>query len=144
LLLDAADTGPIPDVEPIADHEQLYRRIPLGWYQPGKTKIIPHRAFRPRPDDHDGISVNRAKLVTIDAAAIMPHSGKKAHLCRVNVEDVHQLGMTVIPKPLSGNLAHAVIPEMNSRDLNDPPKQHRIEEWAIALRNKAVLVYEAG
>jgi hypothetical protein len=136
-------------VEPVAGEERLYRRIPPGWYHPGKTKKIPQRAFMPRPwesevkpGDRDGLSINRACLTTVDVAATMPHSGKKCHLCEFGVEHVHRLNLTVAPKPQPGDRSHAVIPELNSVDRRDKGKEAQMEEWAIGLRDSATLIFE--
>jgi hypothetical protein len=138
-------------VRPIEDNERLYRRVLPGWYQPGKTKKIPQRAFMPRPwkseedqGDKDGLSVNRASMVEIDRAATMPHNGKKAHLAEFGVEDVKGLNLTVEPKPLRDDPSHAVIPELNSLDRRAPAHEASMEEWAMALRDCATLVYEAS
>lgn len=140
-----------PDhAKPVGDDERLYRRILPGWYQPGKTKKIPQKAFMPRVwkseerrGDFDGISIDRAALTTIDAASTMPNSGKKAHLCEFGAKDVRRLNLTVQPKPLPSNPAHSVIPELNSLDHRDAAKERIMEEQAIALRDIAILVYEA-
>jgi hypothetical protein len=135
----------------VGEQERLYRRIPQAWYQPGKTKKIPQKAFMPRPwvsedkpGDFDGLSVDRAALTNIDTAATMPQSGKKVHLCEFGMKDVLRLKLTVKSKPwLPNNPAHSVIPELNSLDLRDPAKEVIMQEQAIALRDSAVLVYEA-
>lgn len=137
---------------PITEDERLYRRIlPGGWYKNGLIKPIPQRYFMPRewrspdrPGDPDGLSVDRALLVqSLEHAATRPDNNKKAHLAEFGVTDVYLLALSVIPKPLQDNVAHAVIPELNSIDRRDPVKAMQMEEWAIALRDKARIVYEA-
>ena len=114
-----------------------------------KNQANSSKIFTPRPlgelgrDDRDGLSLSRASLTTIDVVATKPGSNKKYHVCRLEVADVMQLGLTVVPMPLPENPAHAVIPELNSCDLKDSVKQTKIQEWALALRDKAVLIYEA-
>ncbi|MBI1374286.1 MAG: hypothetical protein GC159_16340 [Phycisphaera sp.] len=138
-------------VPPVGDDERLYRRVPSEWYNPRKgTKPIPQRAFMPRPwvsedkpGDMTGLSVSRADLTTVDHAATMPHNGKKAHLAEFGVSDVVELQLTVKTDPLADDLGHSLIPELNSLDRRDPDKEARMEEWAIALRDSATIVYEA-
>jgi len=152
-----SSTSPNPATEntnanefvPIDANGRLYRRILPGWYFPGKTKKIPQKAFMPRPweseekpGDKDGISVDRVELTTMELASIMPHSGKKAHVCEFGVCDILRRGLTVVAKPIDGNPAHAVIPEMNSLDCRNIEKEKAILEHAIALRDCAVMVYE--
>jgi hypothetical protein len=137
-------------VPPIGIGETLYHRVPPAWYQPGKTKRIPQRAFMPRPwqsedkpGDVDGLSVNRASFISVEDAAVQPHNKKKAHLVQFNVADVYKLRLTVAPKPTSTDPSHAVIPELNSLDMRDPAKKAKMDEWAITLRDGATLIFEA-
>jgi hypothetical protein len=98
-----------------------------------------------QPGDPDGLSVDRAILVTsLESAATRTDNQKKLHLAEFAVADLHELGLTVTPRPLPSNAAHAVIPELNSLDRRDPIKEKQMDEWAIALRNKAHIVYEAS
>ncbi|MBV8781242.1 MAG: hypothetical protein JO353_07580 [Phycisphaerae bacterium] len=135
-------------VPPVTAGEKLYRRLLLGaWFKPGRPSPIPQRFFMPRPwvsedrrGDYDGISVNRAALIDLETAARRPDNGEKAHVAEFAVSDAVDLGMTVQPQPLATDRSHAVIPELNSIDLRDVQKAVKIDEWAIALRNKATLI----
>ena len=120
----------------------IARILPSIWYKPGKPITIPQKAFMPRPwvsaekrGDHDGISVDRAALTTISAAATRPDNGNKAHLCEFGVKDVRRLRLTVEPKQLLNSPAHSVIPELNSIDRRNQVKELWMEEQAIALRD---------
>ena len=141
-----------PDqVPPVQNDERLYRRLLIGgWYKSGRPRPIPQKFFMPRAwvseerrGDYDGLSVNRAMLTDIETAATRPDTGQKVHLAEFGVSDVQQVGLTVVPKPLVNDRSHAVIPELNSNDRRDLKKEARMEEWAIALRDRAILVYEA-
>lgn len=138
------------DVPPIDAGERLYRRLLLGWYKHGKPDPIPQKAFMPRPwvsedrpGDYDGLSVNRACLTNIETAATRPDNGQKVNLVEFGVADLHEFGLSIVPKPLKADKSHAVIPELNSLDHREPAKLAIMEERAFALRKRAVLVFAA-
>ncbi|HVV73323.1 MAG TPA: hypothetical protein VHI52_17760 [Verrucomicrobiae bacterium] len=146
---DGAGDGPRAG-EAVGVEESLYRRLPVAWYRPGTDRKIPQRLFMPRvwesdekPGDCDGVSVDRKGLTTVEAAAVVPHSGKRAHVCELGVGHVVARGLKVGAKPERTNPAHAVIPELNSVDRRDPVKERVMNEHAIFLRDRAVLVFDA-
>ncbi len=106
-----------------------------------------------RPGDTDGLSVDLASLTDVETAATRPDNGKKAILLaievskvyRIEVSKVHREWLTVKPAPvlppLPPNPAHAVIPELNSIDGQDPEYEIRMQEWAIKLRDGSRIVY---
>jgi hypothetical protein len=146
-----ADVGS-EEVPPLAANEDLYRRLLIGgWYKAGKPVPIPQKQFMPRawksddkPGDHDGLSVNRALLITAEKAAVRPDTGEKVPLAGFTVADVVHVGLTVIATPTRADRSHATIPELNSLDRRDPNKEMQMETWALALRDRARLIHVPG
>jgi len=101
-------------LDPISDEEIVYRRIPATWY-PDQTRVINDQAFAPhKHNDHDGLSVSRAKFNDPEDATKRVASGKKFFLARLSVHDLKKIGLSVIPAPLDNDPGHAVIPEINA------------------------------
>jgi len=115
--------------DPLPDEEFVYRRIPWNHYNNPASSPYPRiDAFRPREDETEGISVDRANLTTIDRAR-RGRSPKPYHVARISVGELRsRFGLTVIPNPIPGNSAHALIPGM-SRDVYE---QNRPAFRAIA------------
>ena len=62
----------MPDgLEPIADDELLYRRIPVVHFEADTNKPS-YLAFGPRKEDVTGLSLSRAKYKTVQQAAWCP------------------------------------------------------------------------
>jgi len=128
----------------------LLRRILRGWFHPGKTKRIPQRAFKPRewvssdrPGDLDGLSVFRKKIASIEAAATRPDNGEKQHVAVFPAKIVFDLGLNINPKPDPAEAGEALILELKSSPPGTDHDLVQIEEWAIAIRDSASIIYEA-
>ena len=103
-----ADLG--DGIEPISDHEVLYRRIPLSenWYDP---QISPHpspKAFRPRPDDTTGLSIVRGRYTKVEDVAVNPR-GSLYYVAELRAGDLRQHGIEVVPAPREDDPGHAEI-----------------------------------
>jgi hypothetical protein len=79
--------------EPVAEDELLYRRIPVskGWYD---EKGLSPEAFYPRPDEESGISVSRAKYVSVEKAG-QGKSKKGYWVAVLRAGDLRQHGIRV-------------------------------------------------
>jgi hypothetical protein len=97
-------------VEPIADDELLYRRVPAMWYEP--TLGLSDNAFSPREDDITGLSVSRAKYKTEEEAA--RGFGKCYYLAVLRAGDLREMGIEVEPRPLPGDPGHSELPGLNA------------------------------
>ncbi len=136
------------EVPPISDDELVYRRLlRAGWYRNQEHPKIPLKFFMPRPwvtvekpGDVDGLSVNRASLISEFDASKRSDTGERLPMARFAVAEVYRIGLTVRPAPSLDDLSHAVIPELNSLDQRDSEKATQMEEWALALRNCSVLI----
>ncbi len=112
-LADGTDT--------IADDEILYRRIPasMDWYDPASDRSVAPDAFRPRKNEDTiakkGISLSRAKFVTLDEAA-RGRPGKRYFVAVLLASDLAQNGIEVVTTPEFGGPGHASIPALNYAD----------------------------
>lgn len=109
---------PEPDgTEPVADDEILYRRIPIsqGWYDESVEQPVSPEAFRPRAADEDGLSLCRAKYMTLEEAAHGP-SAKGYYVIELRAGDLRARGIEVSPTPDRGGPGHASIPLLNYAD----------------------------
>jgi len=99
--------------EPIADDEILYRRIPVsqGWYDPQKSPKPAPEAFRPSRSDTTGISLSRAKHVSLDQASKGP-SRQGYFVVKLRTGDLRAKGIEVVPDGLGGVPGHAEIKEL--------------------------------
>lgn len=100
--------------EPVADDELLYRRISAAsaWYSPEAG--LKASAFAPhKTEDTTGLSVNRAKYKTIEAAA-RGRAGKTYYVAVLRVGDLRQRGIEIVPRPHADDPGHAELPDLNS------------------------------
>jgi hypothetical protein len=110
-------------IEPIADDELLYRRVPasMPWYDVVTQELRPE-AFQPHKQrDVTGISLWRGKLKSMPEAA-KGQPGKSYYLALLRAGDVRRAGMIVAPRPdLPGGYdpAHAELPELNASNYKD-------------------------
>jgi rhodanese-related sulfurtransferase len=96
--------------DPISDDEILYRRIPLskGWINESRVSM---NAFKPRPDDDSGISVYRARFLSVEAAA-QGLSKQGYYVVAMRAGDLRAAGIDIVPKPLDAIPGHAEIPSL--------------------------------
>ena len=85
--------------EPIADGEELYRRIPISnnWYDPATDSRPSPKAFRPHRADETGLSVFRAKYNTPDQVA-ENERGSRYYIAVLRAGDLRANGLEVVPK----------------------------------------------
>ena len=110
------------DPEEIDDDELLYRKVSVssGWYD-NRTHELKPEAFKPRADDDNGISFDRAKsdlhpeFRTIEAAARGP-SSKGYYVAVFRVGDLRAHEFSVIANPDEGNPGHALVAELKYGD----------------------------
>ena len=128
--------------EPIDDDELLYRRVPVstGWYSEGGLSL---EAFDPRPNEHTGISIYRAKYKTLEEAA--KGKGKKGYFVAIlRAGDLRQHGIDVVPRPNTPeghDPAHAELPGLTAenRDTNSALEQ-KLALSTLALEVKGPFV----
>jgi len=142
----AQNTDPVPpEFSAVAPEESLLRRVPPHWYPDPEMPQKPQwLAFKPTPADVDGLSVGRRRLVvSIEDYSFTPDHTKRRSVVQVRASHVYALRMTVKPKPLPKDAAHAIIPEMNVGDYKaDGAKKRAIKEWALRLAHQhAEMVY---
>ncbi len=103
----------LPNVDPIADDEILYRRIPAstGWYDASRTPPLEAEAFRPNQNDISGISLARQKYTSI-AQAARGRPGKSYVVAWLRAGDLRAAGIDVLPRPLPDDPGHAEIPTL--------------------------------
>jgi hypothetical protein len=80
------------------------------------ARPVQRDAFRPNPNDTTGLSVFRADFVQPPdtLANLDPAKAKTYYVVRLAVRDLRQLGLTVVPEPVSGGPpGHAVIPDLS-------------------------------
>jgi hypothetical protein len=114
---------------PIDPDEFLLRRIPVqkGYYDPEKAPPVEAGAFRPNPNDIDGISIYRERLLSV--SALVAGTDKAASgftIARLVARDLLALGFTLEPKQEEGDLpGHVIVPEINVATYKDPDLQKR-------------------
>lgn len=135
-MMPTDDTSASPDSSIIGSEEELLRRVPPHWYpDPNHLNRPQWQAFKPTTADQDGLSVGRRRLVvSVEDFSYTPARDRRRSVAQIVVSQVRSLRLAVESKPLPGDGAHAVIPEMNFRDYDaDRAKKTRIKEWALRL-----------
>ena len=102
--------------DPVDESEFVYRRIHRTYYQAGLQIPIQRGAFCPNQKDATGLSVLRAAFVqpAETLAGVDPSKQNDYYVARLAVQDLHQLGLTVVPDPNpDGPPGHAIIPGLS-------------------------------
>lgn len=117
------------DVNPIAENEVLYRRIPEVWC--GTNQLV-LEAFLPTKSDTDGLSLARECVGAVGAAAT-GRQGKQFYVGELRPTDLPQ-GLSIIADANE----HAFIPEMNHAARQSDVKETReqLRQWAEILRQR--------
>lgn len=108
------------EYEPVSDDERLYRRVPVskGWID--EYGVRPD-AFEPRADDSTGLSVYRARFVSVEDAA-KGLSKRGYYVLEMRAGDLRAAGIDVVPMPHDDLPGHAEIPslayEVNESELS--------------------------
>lgn len=110
-------------IEPVADDELLYRRIPVstGWYS--EDRLSPE-AFDPRRDESTGISVYRAKYTSLKEAA-RGKSRQGYYVAVLRAGDLRERGIEIVPRPAPDEPGHAELPDLTCHNRREPETQER-------------------
>ena len=88
--------------------------------------------------------MSRERLTTHVKAARNPRTGQPQDLARIAVVALRSIDLSIRPDPRDGDLAHALIPELNSIDYRDTTGEKWIRERAVRLATGlAKIVYRA-
>ena len=125
--------------EPITPDEFVIRAIWTGFYNPQNPLPILATAFRPRPDETDGISVFRAACVAKPEDVLVVFAEDKRDkyaLALLPVAELLKLGLTVEPAKIEATPGHAVLPELNCTAVSsDKAKWREIQNKLAELAN---------
>lgn len=104
------------EYQPVDPSEHIFRRLHRTYYQAGLPIAVQFTAFRPTANDATGLSVFRAGFLgpADTLANVEPGKRNDYYIARIAVQDLLQLGLTVVPEPApTGPPGHAVIPELS-------------------------------
>lgn len=112
------------EYDPVSDDEALYRRVPVskGWID--EHGVWPD-AFEPRVDDHTGLSVYRARFVSLEDAA-KGQSKWGYFVLELRAGDLRSMGIDVVAMPNDDLPGHAEIPSLAYQaQASDRSMEHR-------------------
>ena len=128
---------------PITSDELVIRLIWSDFYRPDLTEVIRERAFKPREEETDGISVFRSECLSDprDALAVMsPEKQAKYALALLPVAEILALGLTVQPAMIHRVPGHAAIPELTITALtNDSVKCKDLQRQLATIASRNVI-----
>jgi hypothetical protein len=104
------------EASPITPDEWMLRLIWIDFYKPELAISIRDRAFTPRANESEGISMFRLACVNSPEdvlAVIAPEKREKYILASLSVAEIIGLGLTVQPSKITGVAGHIVIPELS-------------------------------
>ena len=102
------------EYEPVADDEMLYRRVPVSKSWIDEYGVRPD-AFEPRADDDTGLSVYRAKFISLEDAA-RGLSKRGYYVLAMRAGNLRAAGIEVVPMPLDDLPGHAELPSLAFKD----------------------------
>lgn len=97
--------------EPIEDDEDLYRRIPLQYFDPRQGREPSPHAFHPGKHDETGISLFRARYISPEEVA-QNDRGKQYYVAVLRAGQLRANGLDVVPRPDEHKAGHAEIPSL--------------------------------
>ena len=106
----------IGEHDPVAPDEVVVRLVWTDYYSAGVVPPVLSRAFLPRADETDGISVFRAACLAdpADALGVIAEAKRdKYAIALLPVPGLLALVLTVRPAPIAAVPGHAVLPELN-------------------------------
>jgi hypothetical protein len=123
--------------EPIADDEELYRRIPVStnWYDPDTDAPPSPRAFRPHEDrDGTGLSLYRGKFCTPREVA-QNDRGKQYYIAVLRAGDLRAHGIEITPAPIPPDkLGHAELPGLRADNRRDTEETQMLLAERLSVR----------
>ena len=127
------------EIDEIADDEYLYRRVPLNpdYFTPGLGVPPSPLVFKPYPRDTNGLSLDRAKDVTLKQSAASPSGSQKKYLvARVRAGDLRKEGMIVELDP--DKPGHVLIPNLDYAHR----RGKREDEWQVKMATELCEVFD--
>jgi len=121
--------------EPIAKDEFVLRLIWRDFFIDGVPPKISERAFRPRPDETNGISVFRESCLSDPSEVlnvIAETKREKYGIVRLPVSELLAMGLSVESSKIESLSGHAVVPELNIVALHIDAKQSQKLQNALA------------
>lgn len=131
--------------EPIQDDEFVYRRIHRHFYDASIPTCIRREAFRPSQNDDTGLSVFRAAFVQLAGTLANIDASKQNdyYVVKIAVQDLHRLGLTVVPEPdPNGPPGHAVIPELSWQAYQADKQRWKPVQLELAKLASAAIVHQ--
>ena len=129
--------------EPIAADEMLVRLVWGQYFERKMPCAVKERAFFPKENETDGISVFRAACLANPEEALAVIAPAKRDLYGIvllSVADVLNLGLSVQPAPIAELPGHAVLPELNIIAANsDRQGTSNIQQALAKLANRNVI-----
>jgi len=132
----------VADAHGIDGSEFVYRKVSVnsGWYDPISDELKPD-AFKPRSDDGDGISFDRAKsnanpeFRTVEAAAQGP-SSNGYYIAVFRAENLVTNGFLLVPDPSEDNLnpGHSLVTDLTYDNRTDVESQNKMVLLAHKLK----------
>jgi hypothetical protein len=100
------------ETDPVADDEQVYRRIHIQYFRSDSAISVQRGAFHPTEADDTGISIYRASFVS-PGELIPADKATLYYVARLPVRELRNLGLSVVAEPMpDGPPGHALIPEL--------------------------------
>jgi hypothetical protein len=128
---------PLPaEYEPVADDEILYRRVPVSKDWIDEHGVWPD-AFVPRPDDDTGLSVYRARFLSLEDAA-KGLSKRGYYVLAMRAGDLRAEQIDVVPAPRDDLPGHAEIPSLAYQD---PESEDALQEREILADRLVVAIH---
>ena len=130
------------ETEPVTPDEFVIRLIWHFNYTVGMPLPISYKAFAPKKDEIDGISVFRAACIAdpVDVLAVIDPDKRNLYcVALLNVGDIENLGLSVQSAPIDRISGHAVLPELNIVSRKADPKLAEIQKELAILANKYIV-----
>jgi hypothetical protein len=134
------------ETDPVSDDEFVYRRVLKNWYDeyaPNPEDRVNRLAFRPTPEDVDGLSIYRAQFLDPEQ---LDRDGSGMHgryyVACIPVRSLRALGLSVHPSPNKPLPGHCLVPEVNAGLRGEAKRRSKEVQLELARLAGKNIVYE--
>jgi hypothetical protein len=128
---------------PVTSDELVLRLIWEDFYVPGRPVPVRDRAFLPKKNEIEGISVFRLACLAHPEDALVviaPDKRKRYGIAAIPVAELTALGLTVQPAKIDMIPGHAVLLELNAEaEAADAPRWAIVRERLARIASQTVL-----
>lgn len=130
---------PTDENSALLDSEYVLRRVHRDYYKPERPQPISKSAFKPSPQDFDGLSFFRASFC--EAREIVKGQFDKYYVVQMPVSVILTVGATLVAKPDPAQpQGHCLLPEITTQNEKTPRSRELQQKLADVANKDGIIV----